>query len=30
MVFVVGVGGCEGLLGKTGGWRMTVSDVASV
>lgn len=30
MVFVVAVGGCKGLLGKTGACRMTVLDVAVV
>lgn len=30
MLFVVAVGGCKALLGKTVGCRMTVLDVASV
>lgn len=30
MLFVVAVRGCEGLLGKTDGCRMTALDVASV
>lgn len=30
MLFVVAVGGCKGLLGKTDGRRITPLDVASV